>query len=84
MSAHPWLRDDNRVVPLDILIYKLVKSYIRATPFRRAAQKVVYWFLLLTEGQIISNHLPIPTLHACTHTHTPYREISIVSEKKRV
>ncbi|MBA0736731.1 hypothetical protein Gogos_010239, partial [Gossypium gossypioides] len=39
--AHPWLQDDNRVVPLDILIYKLVKSYIRATPFRRAAQKAL-------------------------------------------
>ncbi|TYJ22305.1 hypothetical protein E1A91_A08G116400v1 [Gossypium mustelinum] len=39
--AHPWLQDNNRVVPLDILIYKLVKSYIRATPFRRAAQKAL-------------------------------------------
>ncbi|XWS50281.1 hypothetical protein CRYUN_Cryun12cG0074700 [Craigia yunnanensis] len=39
--THPWLRDENRVVPLDILIYKLVKSYIQATPFKRAAQKAL-------------------------------------------
>ncbi|KAG2708580.1 hypothetical protein I3760_05G200500 [Carya illinoinensis] len=39
--THPWLRDENRAVPLDILIYKLVKSYVRATPFRRAALKAL-------------------------------------------
>ncbi|XP_038993548.1 CDPK-related kinase 4-like isoform X2 [Hibiscus syriacus] len=39
--AHPWLQDENCAVPLDILIYKLVKSYIRATPFKRAAQKAL-------------------------------------------
>ncbi|KAK6926070.1 Protein kinase domain [Dillenia turbinata] len=38
---HPWLRDENRPVPLDILVYKLVKSYIRATPFKRAALKAL-------------------------------------------
>ncbi|KAF9671040.1 hypothetical protein SADUNF_Sadunf12G0005500 [Salix dunnii] len=39
-AAHPWLRDLNQAVPLDILIFKLVKSYVRATPFKRAALKV--------------------------------------------
>ncbi|XVF51070.1 hypothetical protein PTKIN_Ptkin04bG0154800 [Pterospermum kingtungense] len=39
--THPWLRDENHDVPLDILIYKLVKAYIRATPFKRAAQKAL-------------------------------------------
>lgn len=39
-AAHPWLRDDSRRIPLDILIYKLVKLYLHATPFRRAAKKV--------------------------------------------
>lgn len=39
-AAHPWLRDLNSVVPLDTMIYKLVKSYIRATPLKRAALKV--------------------------------------------
>lgn len=41
-TAHPWLRDEKHDVPLDILIYKLVKSYVRATPFKHAALKVTY------------------------------------------
>lgn len=40
MAAHPWLRHENQPVPLDILVYRLVKSYLRATPFKRAALKV--------------------------------------------
>ncbi|KAK9724868.1 hypothetical protein RND81_05G104100 [Saponaria officinalis] len=39
--AHPWLRDESRPLPLDMLIYKLVKSYIRVTPFKRAALKAL-------------------------------------------
>ncbi|KAJ4726735.1 CDPK-related protein kinase [Melia azedarach] len=39
--THPWLRDGNLAVPLDILIYKLVKSYLRATPLKRAALKAL-------------------------------------------
>ncbi|KAF5451799.1 hypothetical protein F2P56_026869 [Juglans regia] len=39
--THPWLRDDSRSIPLDILIYKLVRSYINATPFKRAALKAL-------------------------------------------
>ncbi|KAL6123026.1 hypothetical protein ACLB2K_075549 [Fragaria x ananassa] len=39
--THPWLWDERRAVPLDLLIYKLVKSYVRATPFRRAAIKAL-------------------------------------------
>ncbi|XP_015572632.1 CDPK-related kinase 4 isoform X2 [Ricinus communis] len=39
--THPWLRDEKRPVPLDILIYKLVKLYVRATPFKRAALKAL-------------------------------------------
>lgn len=41
-AAHPWLRDDSRPIPLDILIYKLVKAYLHATPFKRAAVKVLF------------------------------------------
>ena len=40
-AAHPWLRNEKNAIPLDILIYKLVKSYVRASPLRRAALKVV-------------------------------------------
>ncbi|CAH8308060.1 unnamed protein product [Eruca vesicaria subsp. sativa] len=37
--AHPWLRDENPGLLLDFSIYKLVRSYIRASPFKRAALK---------------------------------------------
>ncbi|CAL0319551.1 unnamed protein product [Lupinus luteus] len=37
--AHPWLRNEKIAIPLDILIYKLVKSYVRASPLKRAALK---------------------------------------------
>ena len=40
-AAHPWLRDENPGLLLDFSVYKLVRSYIRASPFRRSALKVV-------------------------------------------
>ncbi|KAI4355290.1 hypothetical protein L6164_004079 [Bauhinia variegata] len=49
--THPWLRDDSRPIPLDILIYKLVKSYLRATPFKRAALKALS--KALTEDELV-------------------------------
>ncbi|KAL7214015.1 hypothetical protein ACSBR1_026440 [Camellia fascicularis] len=49
--THPWLRDENYSVPLDILIYKLVKSYVRATPLKRAALKALS--NALTEDELI-------------------------------
>ncbi|CAD5321576.1 unnamed protein product [Arabidopsis thaliana] len=50
-EAHPWLRDDSRVIPLDILIYKLVKAYLHATPLRRAALKALA--KALTENELV-------------------------------
>ncbi|KAK6160758.1 hypothetical protein DH2020_004139 [Rehmannia glutinosa] len=36
--CHPWLRNTNDVkVPLDILIFKLMKAYMRSSPLRKAA-----------------------------------------------
>ncbi|CAL9237200.1 unnamed protein product [Arabidopsis halleri] len=49
--THPWLRDDSRVIPLDILIYKLVKAYLHATPLRRAALKALA--KALTENELV-------------------------------
>ncbi|KAK7338113.1 hypothetical protein VNO77_18713 [Canavalia gladiata] len=49
--THPWLRDDSRPIPLDILIYKLVKAYLHATPFKRAAVKALS--KALTEDQLV-------------------------------
>ncbi|KAM7275420.1 hypothetical protein ACFE04_017286 [Oxalis oulophora] len=49
--THPWLQDDNRPIPLDILIYKLVKSYLHATPFKRIALKALS--KALTEDELL-------------------------------
>ncbi|KAM1019594.1 hypothetical protein ACFX13_041671 [Malus domestica] len=49
--CHPWLRDDSCPLPLDILIHKLVKSYLQATPFKRAALKSLS--KALTEDELI-------------------------------
>ncbi|XP_016507739.2 CDPK-related kinase 4 [Nicotiana tabacum] len=49
--AHPWLRTGNPVLPLDILIFKLVKSYTRASPLKRAALKALS--KALTEEELI-------------------------------
>lgn len=49
--THPWLRDENQPIPLDILIYKLVKSYLHATPFKRAALKALS--KALTEDELV-------------------------------
>ena len=40
VAAHPWLRDERRQIPLDMLVFKLVKAYLRSTPLKRAALKV--------------------------------------------
>lgn len=47
MAAHPWLHDEQQQVPLDILMYKLVKLYLRASPFKRAALKVWLYFSII-------------------------------------
>lgn len=39
--THPWLRSESQPIPLDILVFKLVKSYLHATPFKRAALKAL-------------------------------------------
>ncbi|KAA8520787.1 hypothetical protein F0562_014941 [Nyssa sinensis] len=49
--THPWLRSENHLIPLDIFIYKLVKSYIHATPFKRAALKALS--KALTEDELV-------------------------------
>nr|CAB3471425.1 unnamed protein product [Digitaria exilis] len=41
LMSHPWLRDEQRQIPLDILIFRLVKQYLRATPLKRLALKAL-------------------------------------------
>ena len=64
-AAHPWLRDNNRPIPLDILIYKLVKSYLQATPFKRVALKVPFLSFLLSYAyaDICSQSQILPLAH---------------------
>jgi hypothetical protein len=38
-AVHPWI-GGNQKVPLDILIYRLVRSYLRSSSMKRAALKV--------------------------------------------
>ncbi|XP_073311081.1 CDPK-related kinase 5-like [Primulina huaijiensis] len=35
--CHPWIRDTDVKTPLDILILKLMKAYLRSSPLRKAA-----------------------------------------------
>ncbi|GFP88180.1 CDPK-related kinase 3 [Phtheirospermum japonicum] len=49
--THPWLRSESHPIPLDILVYKLAKSYLHATPFKRAALKALS--KALTEDELI-------------------------------
>ncbi|KAJ1692686.1 hypothetical protein LUZ63_009384 [Rhynchospora breviuscula] len=49
--THPWLRDENRRIPVDLLIFRLVKHYLRATPLKRAALKALS--KALTEEELI-------------------------------
>eukprot|EP01018_Ginkgo_biloba_P010681 Gb_31880 [translate_table: standard] len=48
--SHPWLRGQH-VIPLDILVYKLVKAYLRYSPLKRAALKALV--KSLTEDELI-------------------------------
>ncbi|CAM0956495.1 unnamed protein product [Alopecurus aequalis] len=49
--SHPWLRDECRPIPLDMLVFKLVKQYLRSTPFKRAALKALS--RAITEDELI-------------------------------
>ncbi|KAJ9538992.1 hypothetical protein OSB04_031725 [Centaurea solstitialis] len=49
--THPWLSSESHPIPLDILIYKLVKSYLHASPFKRAALKALS--KALTEDELV-------------------------------
>ncbi|KZV47517.1 CDPK-related kinase 5 [Dorcoceras hygrometricum] len=39
--CHPWIRDAGGKTPLDILILKLMKAYLRSSPFRKAALRAL-------------------------------------------
>lgn len=40
-TGHPWIKNSNDYkVPLDILVFKLMKAYMRSSPLRKAALRV--------------------------------------------
>lgn len=40
-TGHPWIKNSNDIkVPLDILVFKLMKAYMRSSPLRKAALRV--------------------------------------------
>lgn len=49
--THPWLSSESHPIPLDILVFKLVKSYLHASPFKRAALKALS--KALTENELV-------------------------------
>lgn len=41
VSGHPWIKDSNNAkVPLDILVFKLMRAYLRSSSLRKAALRV--------------------------------------------
>lgn len=48
-AGHPWIRNTNDVkVPLDILIFKLMKAYMRSSALRKAALRVCIFVLIFS------------------------------------
>ncbi|KAI3452048.1 hypothetical protein Pfo_008713 [Paulownia fortunei] len=48
--CHPWIKNANEVkVPLDILIFKLMKAYMRSSPLRKAALRALSKTLTVDE-----------------------------------
>ncbi|GER35677.1 calcium-dependent protein kinase (CDPK) family protein [Striga asiatica] len=49
-SGHPWIKKVNGVkVPLDLLIFKLMKAYMRSSPLRKAALRALSKTLTVDE-----------------------------------
>jgi serine/threonine protein kinase len=49
--THPWIRSSDVKIPLDIIVYGLVRAYLRATSMRRAALKALS--KTLTEDEML-------------------------------
>ncbi|KAL3813598.1 hypothetical protein ACJIZ3_014866 [Penstemon smallii] len=48
--CHPWIKNTNDVkVPLDILVFKLMKAYMRSSPLRKAALRALSKTLTVDE-----------------------------------
>ncbi|KHN36210.1 CDPK-related protein kinase [Glycine soja] len=47
--SHPWIRNKDVKVPLDILIFKLMKAYMRSSSLRKAALRALSKMLTVDE-----------------------------------
>lgn len=62
-AGHPWIRNYNNIkVPLDILIFKLMKPYMRSSPLRKAALRVCIRLCC-------DNYFTFLVLNVCVHIH---------------
>lgn len=56
-TGHPWIRNYNDIkVPLDILIFRQMKAYLRSSSLRKAALKVGFRMLFF-HGLVIKEDL---------------------------
>lgn len=49
VTGHPWIKNNDIKVPLDILILKLMKAYMRSSSLRKAALRVRLLYLFVYE-----------------------------------
>jgi hypothetical protein len=48
MTGHPWIRGTEEVkIPLDMIIYRLMRAYIGSSSLRKSALRVIYLFGLV-------------------------------------
>ncbi|XXG61062.1 hypothetical protein AAC387_Pa04g2810 [Persea americana] len=66
--CHPWIRNYNNIkVPLDILIFKLMKPYMRSSPLRKAALRALSKTLSVDELFYLKEQFALlePNKHGC-------------------
>ncbi|PPD84474.1 hypothetical protein GOBAR_DD18586 [Gossypium barbadense] len=64
--SHPWIKNYNDVkVPLDILIFKLLKAYLRSSSLRKAAIRTGRKHLCFGVQKVHLRHCVSKTVNAC-------------------
>ncbi|CAL9079509.1 unnamed protein product [Musa textilis] len=66
--CHPWIRNYNDIkVPLDILVFRLIKSYLRSSSLRKAALRALSKTLTVDELFYLKRQFALlePTKHGC-------------------
>ncbi|RRT53743.1 hypothetical protein BHE74_00011894 [Ensete ventricosum] len=66
--CHPWIRNYNDIkVPLDILVFRLIKAYLRSSSLRKAALRALSKTLTVDELFYLKRQFSLlePTKHGC-------------------